>query len=1465
MANTLQPRLPGIAFRLLTIWILTWSATPAGAQQDTQNNGIFSLPRSQDDIARWLEAREDIAAGRFAAAAQRLHDLLATGGNGIVPTTAPRRFLGLRAAVVATLRELPGDGLAAYQDLAEREVGYLLRRDPSSLSIAELQTIADRFPVSEAGLNAGLRLADLAIERGDGLAAEARIRALLDAMPAHDGRRAALEARTAVARFLVLGPEAIQHTDSLGAEVAPSLPLQGLEGWPSYGGGYGNARSQDRPTGSLDSSHAFEDIHSIGFRRNQFAMHAVGDLGGVFVTNGVQLFSLDPLRQRVRWESIRPIEPEEQRDVERSINQTMALAPAVSGDLVVVSLQVGDAVIGNSQNRRFRTIDVINRIPVRRLFAFDRSTGKLVWRHWDERGGSIARRFRSHNAAGPPVIQGDTVFVASHDHTGAIQYYLSAYDLHTGNTKWRRLICSSQLEVNMFGNAEQEFAGAPLAVEGGVVFGTTNLGVCFAADADDGQVRWISAYDVIELPAAKLHNSQVRDWFFQNNPPVVIDGVVAFTPVDSRRALAFDIESGRKVWSLPYSPRQDLQMRWLLGELDGEFVFSGVGILGVKPHSKSGLPDFRVIAAPARLGQDRGSVGAVGRGAIADGHVWTSLPSGLHVVDSQGNNDRRARRIRAPSLNRPANLTLIDGVVVAVDDQLTAIHSDPIGLLEAAEHFVEKDGSDPEARLRLASLIRMQAGSAVESADADRAEKNYREGLAAAKARGMGPGNRVFDELATGLFELGRERALSIFDRDPHRGILLLQQVRDSAPRAEKWIEAHLLLLDKYSEQGNRDAFLEGLQVLSRRHGNLVYTFERSQRMPVAAWSLWKTFKHTGNPEEAVLCLQELLERFGDVEIAGQPARQRAVAELAEQIAQFGRETYASIESRAAEMLQNAGGRQEELRELVRRFPHSLAAQSATAKLLDAAASSGDLRTTTRFYRDSLDHGPPSAQVLRRLLAAMEHHTNEPLKRSLAERILRDDRDTESTYAPDGGRPFRDVLMPSDPNAASVQQPQVQMPRAIVRTLSPPSFEHELRYIGRTLFAPGFTAQSDTPIYACLQDMWILAFESSVSLEDNDRQQLPLFRMRIERPDLLQLAIAGETLLVFDDERVVGVHYRTGRKQWTLQLDADHTIELIGFRDGVALFFDRLDSRGDGGDLLAVEPVTGSVLWQRKLGSLRSAVPPVLSSVLSEVWVVDGIELTAFDVLSGKPTASFELPESDQHHLGIASRLGVSRAEFLQRGLRADAGGVYLRLYPNAVPSVVAISRDGASRWQWSGSPNALLQLVEPLQRRDGQGELLIVEQGTRSNRSGRGRFVLLDNGLPTDSAGLGRNAEVINPPAFPGSPVPPSVLIRDFDRVERIVCENLDGAVPSFEHQLPDVQQLLPFPVLTPDFLAIPALNTAGTVEVRVLDPRTQRSLLDTDESLQIEGDNLRLFRHGSHLIAQTERGIHILGSPTK
>ena len=68
----------------------------------SQNDNLFSLVRSQDDIHTLETAIEELAAGEHEAAVRRLHELLRVDPPGVVPV-APGQYCGTRGAVVARL------------------------------------------------------------------------------------------------------------------------------------------------------------------------------------------------------------------------------------------------------------------------------------------------------------------------------------------------------------------------------------------------------------------------------------------------------------------------------------------------------------------------------------------------------------------------------------------------------------------------------------------------------------------------------------------------------------------------------------------------------------------------------------------------------------------------------------------------------------------------------------------------------------------------------------------------------------------------------------------------------------------------------------------------------------------------------------------------------------------------------------------------------------------------------------------------------------------------------------------------------------------------------------------------------------------------------------------------------------------------------------------------------------------
>ena len=94
---------------------------------------LFSLVRPQDDIHSLEQALEELSNGKPEAAVRRLHELLRVDPHGVVPV-APGRFLGIRTAVVTVLANMSPAAKEAYEQLALREAGSLLRRDLKLLS-----------------------------------------------------------------------------------------------------------------------------------------------------------------------------------------------------------------------------------------------------------------------------------------------------------------------------------------------------------------------------------------------------------------------------------------------------------------------------------------------------------------------------------------------------------------------------------------------------------------------------------------------------------------------------------------------------------------------------------------------------------------------------------------------------------------------------------------------------------------------------------------------------------------------------------------------------------------------------------------------------------------------------------------------------------------------------------------------------------------------------------------------------------------------------------------------------------------------------------------------------------------------------------------------------------------------------------------------------------------------------------
>ncbi|MEZ5963499.1 MAG: PQQ-binding-like beta-propeller repeat protein [Planctomycetota bacterium] len=1397
-------------------------AAAVGAQDDSfQTTGLFSLPRSQDDIFEWRKARDEIQQGKYSEAVERLHALLVGRRQGVIPVLdGVDRYLGERAAVIQTLRDLPPDGLAAYERLAAREAGGLVHSAFAGNKPNELEALADAFPTSTAGRKARLRLAALALERGDAASVVRHALAARDATNASDPSYARILAYLQLGRGLTEGqrlaldlPEPIR---ALVAAAEVSLPdAAATQHWNDH---YGFARRPFSPPKGRIRLRNQLAIEPYGFDANEYAIHVVGGAYGLYVSDGERVVALDPFSRVPLWEAESAFlrEAENRGEYGGQLNPNTVLAPAVSDDVVVASLLVPS----EGENARVRAFDVMLKIPVRRLAAFDRLTGKQLWSHYDTKGGPITRRFDRHLACGPPLIDGDTVYVSSHDQAGSIAFYLAAYDLKTGEPRWHRLICSSQLEVNMFGNARLEFAASPLAIEGGVIYGTTNLGVCFAANQADGSLRWVSAYEVTRMPPTRLTHQEERAVYFANNPVLLADGVVACTPLDSEYILGLDADTGRVLWRQHYLARfgdENNHLQWLLGAIDDEFIVSGVGVLAIKAHSSraSLQPTVRLVRSRESLGIDP-ILDRPPRGAVVDGKIWYSRGAGVTVFDSRGTTDPTASSLLRSELT--GNLVVTDGMVISAHRRGVDVFYDLELLVQQAERDYRERPDDPLAALEFAHLLRAQAGDNVEGPTAERSAEALRRGLAACAKLGIGSGSAVYSQLANQLFDLSLLRADSIAKRDGERALAQLRQARDGAPNDERWLEAQRRILALV--RGSAAQIAE-LAKVEDRLGDRVARFDGGRELPAAAYVRWQIAERETTAERSLAAWQTLLERWPDVAIDGGAAREVAVARIDRLLARHGRGVYAAIEERAALALASASGDARALADIIERFPHSDAANGAVRSLMDLALAQGDLEAAVRCFRYGSARASIAASLHRRLLEAARGRGNPPLAAALRDRLAASFGDVPSDLPKDGGAAYRDLppvtLVPPTPPPPLAAPPTHRL--AMLQALVP---GNRLQWVGAEV-VPGFSPPPFVPFF-----VW----EGGTVLRAHALQgeaaeiEAPLFTVDCPRLNPgTPLLVCGDRVVVVEQDRVRALRLRDGVQEWSRPAGDDRAFESLGVHAGLVQLFSEHAGASDGGRVVGLEPTTGAVMFERVFDSREASLSPTaaggrLWSLRPEpddpkrVWLEEMDPLTGQALnrclLSDRVRALLQLPDGFTvqgalmrilSHLFVVDDLVVLAADGVSES-------------PDRPPTLVALQRDGGVGWHWRGTPRRALGY---LWHHD--DTIAVYEAGAHSG----GQVALLDGktGRPVGNlGGLGGSLVALATPRplHRDMEAPPLLVLANFNGSDWSVLCRAFGAErkPSFRASLAadgDIANPVGEPILGRDFLLV-AVGVIGQNE---------------------------------------------------
>jgi hypothetical protein len=169
-------------------------------------------------------------------------------------------------------------------------------------------------------------------------------------------------------------------------------------------------------------------------------------------------------------------------------------------------------------------------------------------------------------------------------------------------------LCSNGVELTMFGYEAREPLSSPPASDGENFYLVTNLGTVCAFSLKTERLIWMREYSQMRLKAADNYFPEYRVIHWTVRPPLVKDGVLLFTPLDSQYAYAVDACTGALLWQLGYS-NSGMGLNNLVGVCGDEVIFSGqkLGVVGLKSgklRAVVGLPSSAGVGLGVVAGEE---------------------------------------------------------------------------------------------------------------------------------------------------------------------------------------------------------------------------------------------------------------------------------------------------------------------------------------------------------------------------------------------------------------------------------------------------------------------------------------------------------------------------------------------------------------------------------------------------------------------------------------------------------------------------------------------------------------------------------------------------------------------------------------------------------------------------------------------------------------------------------------------
>jgi len=1012
----------------------------------TYKDRPFMLARDPDLESLARKALALLSEGKYLDGAALLQKVISQDPREAVSYLDLDRGVGLLEEIRRKIRDLPPEDRRGLEKALRTQAAPLLERGLALGESPPLEEAVRRFPGTVYEERASWILAARSLEAGRAWEAASWFRRYLEIHPGDGAALAGLALCRVLQGFppelppgrfsVLLGGMEYSNPDLLSFLHELKPLLKDPRPWPSA---FGLGRPMSAPPSVLTLGWQ-QPLNLSGERYTGFPVLPVTDGDMVYLCTGDSAECIDLLSGRLLWSYKAPKlwEPTKpKKNVMGMVSAQGMLSPprglVLSGTLCrntfICPLRVGRT----GSDASFRAISISASIPVRRLFAFDALTGKVLWHHASRELEKLRSLSGGWNTAGPPLGKGDRVFVPLVDYGQTVSVYVGCFSAETGEPLWRTRICSGQLRLNMFGNMTTEFVASPLTLREGVLYGSTNLGVAFALEAERGRLKWMAFYESIRPPdkeyTDEFYPTPAVRTYWGANPPLVFRDQVIFAPPDAKKAFALDKRNGKLLWRL----RPDLDdlgrgtaLRYILGARKGRIYFQGRGIVAVDPSRRRGRRllqgALRVVVPAGRMAALSTPLALVPRGGLSKDNIYTvTKKGGIGVWNLDGSASPVMARSRFAGYGlfgreaaRVGNVLVVPGVFLSAGRTLLSAFLSMEDIVSRTRKALETHPGDPNLVLTLASaLLKRDHPGDEKSASALLEELLDRPGLPSdLRLRARVILRRALLARAGNALAGGKTRD----------ALALTRKAVAVSPPGPMDLEARVLLADLLEKTGSWEEWL-GLArgIVAKYPRGKIHPAGERREEEAGPWFLSRIAAHLGGKKEtapaAVAAWRKILEKFPKAEIGGKPAVPLARKAIAGLIETYGPEVYREVEARARALLESASGSTDPpgiLRLVIERFPNSRAAGEALRRLADRAARRGRMGDLLKGLK-AAPSGRGTPGFLRRLAEAAKVEGNLWLSAFLFERLASEFGDRVSDFEPDGGLTYARVALEQAP------------------------------------------------------------------------------------------------------------------------------------------------------------------------------------------------------------------------------------------------------------------------------------------------------------------------------------------------------------------------------------------------------------------------------------------------------------------